>query len=44
MDPKTGEITTFASGLPTRVGRIGGAMDVAFIGRTAYVLITLVGL
>jgi hypothetical protein len=43
VDPKTGEITTFASGLPTRVGRIGGAMDVAFIGSTAYVLVTLVG-
>jgi hypothetical protein len=43
VDPKTGETTTFASGLPTRVGRIGGAMDVAFIRKTAYVLITLVG-
>ncbi len=43
VDPKTGEMTTFASGLPTRVGRIGGAMDVAFIGSTAYVLVTLVG-
>lgn len=43
VDAKTGEITTFASGLPTRVARIGGAMDVAFIGNTAYVLITLVG-
>ena len=43
VDPKTGEITTFASGLPPRIARIGGAMDVAFIGQTAYVLITLVG-
>ena len=43
VDPKTGEIETFATGLPTRVGRIGGAMDVAFIGQTAYVLVTLVG-
>src|SRR4030095_14977630 len=43
VDPKTGEIETFATGLPTRVGRIGGAMDVAFIGHTAYVLVTLVG-
>src|SRR5215212_9931947 len=40
VDPKTGDITTFASGLPKSnpaIG-IGGAMDVAFIGRTAYVL------
>jgi hypothetical protein len=43
VDPKTGEITTFATGLPTRVARIGGAMDVAFIDNTAYVLVTLVG-
>ena len=42
VDPKTGETETFATGLPTRVGRIGGAMDVAFIGQTAYVLVTLV--
>jgi hypothetical protein len=37
VDPQTGEKTTFASGLP-----IGGAIDVAFIGKTAYVLVTLV--
>jgi hypothetical protein len=45
VDPKTGEITTFTSGLPPRIIPIpfGGAMDVAFIGQTAYVLITLVG-
>ena len=43
VDPKTGEVTTFASGLPTRVVPIGGAIDVAFIGSTAYVLVTLVG-
>jgi hypothetical protein len=45
VDPKTGEITTFASGLPPRIFPIpfGGAMDVAFIGDTAYVLVTLVG-
>jgi hypothetical protein len=44
VDPRTGHKTTFASGLPQMnpaVG-IGGAMDVAFIGRTAYVLVTLV--
>ena len=43
VDPKTGEITTFASGLPTSIVGIGGAIDVAFIGKTAYVLVTLVG-
>jgi len=43
VDPKTGATTTFASGLPRSVIGIGGAMDVAFLGRTAYVLVTLVG-
>jgi sugar lactone lactonase YvrE len=43
VDPQTGHITTFASGLPERIVGIGGAMDVAFIGKTAYVLVTLVG-
>lgn len=43
VDPQTGEITTFASGLPPAVAPIGGAMDVAFVGQTAYVLVTLVG-
>jgi hypothetical protein len=44
VDPQTGEITTFASGLPKSnpaIG-IGGAIDVAFIGKTAYALVTLV--
>ena len=43
VDPQTGEITTFASGLPKSIIGIGGAIDVAFIGQTAYVLVTLVG-
>jgi hypothetical protein len=43
VDPQTGEITTFASGLPPRIVRFGGAVDVAFIGKTAYALVTLVG-
>jgi hypothetical protein len=43
VDPNTGEITTFASGLPTRIFPIGGAIDLEFIGGTAYVLVTLVG-
>ena len=43
VDPRTGEITTFASGLPQSIVGIGGAIDVAFIGGTAYALVTLVG-
>jgi hypothetical protein len=44
VDPQTGKITTFASGLPKMLASVGlgGAMDVAFIGKTAYVLVTLV--
>jgi hypothetical protein len=45
IDPHSGAMTTFASGLPPSIPAvgIGGAMDVAFIGDTAYVLVTLVG-
>ena len=43
VDPKIGDVTTFASGLPRSIVGFGGAMDVAFIGQTAYVLVTLVG-
>lgn len=43
VDPQSGEVTTFASGLPKRIVRIGGAIDVEFIDETAYVLVTLVG-
>ena len=45
VDPKTGVVSTYASGLPPAIPEvgIGGAMDVAFIGKTAYVLVTLVG-
>ena len=44
VDPDTGEITTFASGLPLRMPGFpfGGVVDVAFIGNTAYALVTLV--
>ena len=42
IDPETGDVTTFASGLPPFLIGIGGAMDIAFIGETAYVLVTLV--
>jgi hypothetical protein len=45
VDPQTSAVTTFASGLPQTLAHvgIGGAMDVAFIGGTAYALVTLVG-
>lgn len=43
VDPQSGKVTTFASGLPTSITGIGGAIDIAFVGRTAYVLVTLVG-
>jgi hypothetical protein len=44
VDPQTGEITTFASGLPKTIATVGlgGPIDVAFIGKIAYVLVTLV--
>lgn len=45
IDPKTDEVSVYASGLPMGslgIG-IGGPMDVAFIGGTAYALVTLVG-
>jgi hypothetical protein len=45
VDPGTGAVTTYASGLPPLLAGvgIGGAMDVVFKGGTAYVLVTLVG-
>ena len=43
VDPRTGEITTFASGLPQSIIGIGGTTDVAFIGGTAYALVSVVG-
>src|SRR6266545_623480 len=42
VDPLTGEVTTFASGLPTAIISIGGAIIVAFIDNIAYALVTLV--
>lgn len=41
IDTTTGAATTFATGLP--VTAPGGVFDVAFIGETAYVLISVVG-
>jgi sugar lactone lactonase YvrE len=45
VDPETGASSMFASGLPRMIPDvgIGGAMDVVFLGDTAYVLVTLVG-
>ena len=40
IDRRSGEATTFASGLPP--APFGGAIDVAFVDTTAYVLVTLV--
>jgi hypothetical protein len=44
IDRDTGAKTTFASGLPAQIPAVGlgGVMDVAFIGHTAYALVTLV--
>ena len=45
VDPRTGATTTYASGLPKLIpaAGFGGPVDLAFVGRTAYVLVTLVG-
>lgn len=44
VDTKSGATSTFAEGLPTSglfaAAGFGGAVDVTFIGRTAYVLVT----
>ncbi len=44
INPKTGDYTTFASGLPQEIPGVGvgGITDVAFIGGTAYALVSLV--
>jgi hypothetical protein len=42
IDPKTGEVTPFVTGLPKAIFLTGGPMDIAFLGNTAYVLVTLV--
>jgi hypothetical protein len=43
VDKSTGAVTTYTSGLPKSILGFGGAVDVAFLGRSAYVLVTLVG-
>src|SRR5690349_20018802 len=44
IDKKSGAQSTFASGIPELIGAvgIGGVTDVAFIGNTAYALVTIV--
>jgi hypothetical protein len=42
VDLQTGDVTDFASGLPQAQIPLGGAVDVAFIDETAYVLVTVV--
>jgi hypothetical protein len=42
IDPGSGETSTFADCLPKRIFGPGGATDVAFLGRRAYALVTLV--
>jgi len=44
IDLSTGKATTFASGLPAAVPGVGlgGPMDIAFVGTTAYVLVGVV--
>jgi hypothetical protein len=45
VDPKSGQKTLYASGLPQRFAALpfGGVMDVAFIGSKAYALVSVVG-
>jgi len=42
IDPQSGAVTTFASGLPLPIVGLGGVMDVAFVDGTGYVLVSLV--
>jgi hypothetical protein len=44
VDPRSGDYSVFASGLPPAViPGLGGPIDVAFMGDTAYALVTIVG-
>ena len=43
VDPADGAVTTFASGFPLSPLAAGGVVDVAFVKRTAYALVTIVG-
>ena len=43
VDPETGNVTTYAEGLPPAILPIGGATDLVFMDETAYVLVTMIG-
>jgi hypothetical protein len=45
IDPASGEKSLYASGLPRKFSQLpfGGVMDVAFVGSTAYALVSVVG-
>lgn len=43
VDPRTGEVTPFVTGLPPSLVGFGGVTDVAFLGQKAYAIVTLVG-
>lgn len=43
VNPQNGIVTTFANGLPPSLIGVGGAVDIAFLGNTAYVLVALNG-
>lgn len=43
VDVESGDVSTIAEGLAPQTLGVGGAMDVAFIDTTAYVLVTMVG-
>lgn len=45
IDKNTGSRSTYLSGLPQQIAAVGvgGVVDVAFVGNTAYALVTLVG-
>jgi hypothetical protein len=40
---RTGDVSTFAEGLPPSLIGLGGAIDITFVGSTPYVLVALVG-
>jgi hypothetical protein len=44
INVETGDVSLFAEGLPPWIIGFGGAVDIAFIDDTAYVLVTLVNL
>lgn len=43
VEPRSGRTSTFATGLPPSIVGFGGPVDVAFKGKTAYALVSLVG-